>query len=105
MLVLVMVFNISVALALGFPDIVVQGMMSVCFVSELMTHAFGAGWLYGGKLNVSLVNVVWPQDELRVRGKVRETVPEGSKDRVHCEVWCEKADGVKTLVGTASALR
>jgi acyl dehydratase len=95
----------EMARALGFPDIVVQGMMSVCFISEIMTRNFGAGWFCGGKLNVSLVNVVWPNDALRVRGKVREAVPEGAKTRVHCDVWCEKADGVKTIVGTASALR
>ncbi len=95
----------EMARALGFPDIVVQGMMSVCFLSEIMTRNFGAGWFCGGKLNVSLVNVVWPNDCLAVRGKVREEVPEGPKTRLHCDVWCEKADGVKTIVGTASALR
>jgi acyl dehydratase len=95
----------EMALALGFPDIVVQGMMSVCFLSEIMTRAFGAGWFCGGKLQVSLVNVVWANDRLTVRGKVREEVPEGAKTRVHVDVWCEKPDGVKTIVGTASALR
>ena len=94
----------EMARALGFPDIVVQGMLSVCFVSEIMTRNFGAGWFCGGKLNVSLVNVVWPNDRLAVRGKVREEVPEGAKTRVHCDVWCEKPDGVKTIVGAASAL-
>jgi acyl dehydratase len=95
----------EMARALGFPDIVVQGMMSVCFISEIMTRNFGAGWFCGGKLSVSLVNVVWPNDRLAVRGKVREEVSEGAKTRVHCDVWCEKPDGVKTIVGTASALR
>ena len=95
----------EMAQAMGFPDIVVQGMMSVCFISELLTNSFGAGWYCGGKLNVNLVNVVWPDDRLAVRGKVREELPEGAKTRVHCDVWCEKADGVKTVVGTASALR
>jgi acyl dehydratase len=95
----------EMAQALGFPDIVVQGMMSVCFLSELMTRHFGAGWFCGGKLAASLVNVVWPNDRLIVRGKVREEVPEGAQTRVHVDVWCEKPDGVKTIVGTASALR
>ncbi len=95
----------EMARALGFPDIVVQGMLSVCFLSELMTRNFGAGWLCSGKLSVSLVNVVWPDDHLTVRGKVREEIPEGTKTRVHADVWCEKPDGVKTIVGTASALR
>jgi acyl dehydratase len=95
----------ELAHALGFPDVVVQGMMSICFVSELMTRAFGAGWLHGGKLDLSLVNVVWGEDTLAVRGRVREELPEGDHTRVACDVWCEKPDGVKTLVGTASALR
>lgn len=95
----------EMAQALGFPDIVVQGMMSVCFLSEVMTRNFGAGWLCGGKMNVSLVNVVWPNDRLAVRGRVREEVAEGPKTRVHVDLWCEKPDGVKTIVGTASALR
>jgi len=95
----------AMAQALGFPDIVVQGMMSVCFVSELMTRAFGLGWHLAGKLDVRLVNVVWVNDAVTTRAKVREELPEGSKQRVHLDVWCEKTDGTKTLVGSASALR
>jgi acyl dehydratase len=90
---------------LGFPDIVVQGMMTVCLVSELMTEAFGLGWIWAGKMDVRLVNVVWVGDVLATRGKVREEVPEGSRRRAHVDVWCEKVDGTKALVGTASALR
>src|SRR5262249_10358122 len=67
----------ELAQALGFPDIVVQGMMPICFVAELMTRSFGAGWFLGGKLDVNLVNVVWCGDSLSVRGRVREEAPEG----------------------------
>ena len=95
----------EMARAFGFPDVVVQGMMSVCFVSELLARSFGPGWEFGGKLNVKLVNVVWPNDRLAIRGKVRDETPEGEKRRVHVDVWCEKEDGVKTIVGSASALR
>ena len=95
----------EIARALGFPDIVVQGMMSVCFLSDLMTRAFGAGWFCGGKLDVNLVNVLWPEETIAVRGKVREELPEGDKTRVFCDVWCEKGDATKTVVGTASGLR
>jgi len=95
----------EMARLLGFPGIVVQGMLPVCLVSELMSGAFGAGWVLGGKMDVRLVNVVWVDDVLTTRGKVREEVAEGSHRRVHLDVWCEKADGIKALVGTASALR
>lgn len=95
----------EMAQALGFPDVVVQGMMSVCFLSELMTRSFGWGWFFGGKLDVKLVNVVWPGDRLAVRGRVRHESPEGARTRVEVDLWCEKPDGVKTIVGSASALQ
>jgi acyl dehydratase len=96
--------DVEMARALGFPDIVVQGMMSVCFVADLLTQRWGDGFLAGGKLDVRLVNVVWPGDAVAARGQVREVVAEGSKRRAHVDVWCEKGDGTVTVVGTASAL-
>ncbi len=95
--------DVEMARALGFPDIVVQGMMSICFVADLMTARYGAGFLAGGRLDVRLVNVVWPGDGITARGKVREVVTEGSRRRAHVDVWCAKADGTVTVIGTASA--
>lgn len=95
----------EMARALGFPDIVVQGMMSVCFVADLMTHRYGDGFRAGGKLDVRLVNVVWPGAAITPRGRVREIVREGAQERVHLDVWCEKDDGTVTLIGTANARR
>jgi acyl dehydratase len=92
------------AIKWGFPEIVVQGMMSVCFLSEMMTNRFGAGWLAGGKINVNLVNIVWQTDRLTCRGYVREITPEGERQRAHLDVWCEKEDGTKATIGTASAI-
>lgn len=94
----------EMARALGFPDVVVQGMMSICFLSELMTKRFGIGWFQGGKLNVSLVNVLWGNEQVSVHGQVREKRMEGERTRFVVDVWCEKVDGTKTIVGTASAL-
>jgi acyl dehydratase len=94
----------EMAQALGFPDIVVQGMMSVCFVGEAVAARFGDGWHQGGKLDVRLVNVVWPGDVITVHGKVRETVDEGSRRRAVLDVWTTKADGTVTVIGSASGL-
>jgi acyl dehydratase len=94
----------EMARALGFPDIVVQGMMSVCFVADLATSRYGDGFLAAGKLDVRLVNVVWPGDVIAPRGRVREIVREGTRQRALLDVWCEKGDGTVTVIGTASAL-
>jgi len=90
---------------LGFPNIVVQGMMSTCFVSQIMLDAFGRGWLEGGKMSVKLTNVLWVDETVAVRGKVREEQPEGQRTRVHCDVWVEKDDATRILLGSASAVR
>ncbi len=89
---------------LGFPKIVVQGMMSTCFASQVMQHAFGDGWLEGGKLSLKLVNVLWVDETVSAHARIREREPEGSRTRVHCDVWAEKEDGTRVALGTASAV-
>jgi len=97
--------DLEEAKKLGFPDIVVLGMMSVCFLSELMTRNFGEGWFAGGRMSVNLVNVLWGADGgVTCRGVVREYAPEGERRRARCQIWAEKADGTKTVVGDASAI-
>jgi len=89
----------------GFPNIVVQGMMSTCFVAQVMQGAFGMGWVEGGKMSVKLTNVLWVDESVTAHGKIREEVAEGSRTRVHCDVWVEKDDATRVVLGTASAVR
>jgi acyl dehydratase len=96
--------DVEAARKLGFPDVVVQGMMPICFVSEMMTQRFGAGWYSGGRMNVNLVNVLWKGETVRCGGVVKELSPSGPLQRAGLQVWCEKLDGTKVVVGTASAL-
>jgi acyl dehydratase len=90
---------------LGFPNIVVQGMMSTCFVSQLMLESFGMGWLEGGRMSVKLTNVLWVDESVAVRGKIRDEHPESDQSRVQCDAWVEKEDGTRVILGSASALR
>lgn len=96
--------DVEEARKLGFPDIVVQGMMPLCFMSEMMTARYGEGWFAGGRMNVNLVNVLWRGEVVTCRGVVREVKAEGARRRAELQVWCEKADGTKVVVGTASAM-
>jgi len=91
---------------LGFPDVVVQGMLSTCLASQLMGNAFGRGWFAGGRMDVKLVNVLWGGERVRARGRVRGESAEGAWRRTEVEVWVEKTDATRTpvIVGTASAL-
>jgi acyl dehydratase len=89
---------------LGFPDIVVQGTMSTCFISEMMTRRFGEGWFHGGRMSVNLINVLWVDENVQAFGQVNQLTPEGPRQRAHLTVWTQKSDGTKTIAGTASAL-
>jgi acyl dehydratase len=89
---------------LGFPNVVVQGMMSTCFVSQVMHDHFGPGWLQGGRMDVKLVNVLWVDETVTARARIKDETREGQKTRVHCEVWVDKQDGTRVLAGEASAL-
>jgi len=92
------------ARAFGFPDIVVQGMLPICFISELMTREFGEGWLAGGKMDVRLVNVLWARETVRACAEVTEEIPVAGKRRVFLDVWVEKEDGTKVIVGQAAGV-
>jgi acyl dehydratase len=88
----------------GFKAPLAQGMMSTAYVSQLMMQFAGAGFVKGGRMSVSFIKPVLVGDTLTVRGRVKSREAEGERTRVTVEVWCENQDGVKTMVGTASAL-
>jgi acyl dehydratase len=89
---------------LGFPDIVVQGMFSVCLIAEMMTRRFGLGFIVGGRCDLRLVNVLWAEETTGAAGRIVRRQPEGSRTRAEVEAWSEKNDGTKTIVGTVSAI-
>jgi acyl dehydratase len=89
---------------LGFPNIVVQGMMTTCFVAQVMNDAFGRGFLEGGRMSLKLTNVLWADESVTAHAKIAGSEPEGTLERTHCDVWVEKDDGTRVLIGNASAL-
>ncbi|MFN2375017.1 MAG: hypothetical protein ABR538_00645 [Candidatus Binatia bacterium] len=97
--------NREAARALGFPDIVVQGMLPVCLAAELLTRDFGHGFLAGGKMDLKLVNVLWADETVEARAEETSETPEAGRTRVRFDIWVQKPDGTKVAVGTASALR
>ena len=80
-------------------------MMSLCFLSQMMTERFGAGWYVGGRMSANLVNVLWQKEDVTCRGHVTALGGEGAARRAHLQVWCEKPDGAKVVMGSASAIQ
>ena len=90
---------------MGFPGIVVVGVLSVCFLSELMTHRFGKGWFEGGSMDIKMVRPLWMGQTVEAWGVVREWQADGPhRRRAICEIWCQNTDDqTVTQVATAQA--
>ena len=97
-------YDKEVAQQYGFPDTIAHGLMTFGFLSEVMTLAFGKGWVVGGRINLSFIAPVHPGDTITARGAIKEKAAEGEGVRVTVEIWCENQTGNKVLAGDASAL-
>ena len=89
---------------LGFADTVIGGRMTLSCVSELLTRHFGRGFYLGGRLDVKFTNVLWPNEPFVTRGIITGRRSEGGQTHADVTVYCEKTDGTKIIVATASAL-
>ena len=88
----------------GFAAPLAQGMMSTAYVSEMMVRLLGEGFVKGGKMSVKFIKPVLAGDMLTMHGRVKSKAPDGTRTRIAVEFWCERQDGVKTMVGEASGL-
>ena len=86
----------------GFRAPLVQAMMSTAYVSQMMVDFLCEGFVKGGRMSVAFIKPVYAGDTLTVHGSIRSRESEGERTRVTVECWCQNADGVKTMVGTAS---
>jgi murein L,D-transpeptidase YcbB/YkuD len=65
---------------------------------------YQTAFLEGGRMSLKLTNVLWVDEAVTARARIRERTPEGTRVRVHCDVWVDKDDGTRILLGDASAL-
>jgi acyl dehydratase len=89
---------------LGFGNTVIGGRMTLSCVTELLTRHFGRGFYLGGRLDAKFTNVLWPDEPFTTRGIITGRRAEGGQTRAEVAVFCEKDDGTKIIVATASAL-
>ena len=86
----------------GFRAPLVQAMMSTAYVSQMMVNFLGEGFVKGGRMSMAFIKPVYAGDTLTVHGTIKSRETEGDRTRVTVECWCQNAEGVKTMVGTAS---
>lgn len=82
-----------------FGGTIAQGMLSLAFISQMMTDQFGHAWINGGELEVSFLAPVRPGDSITARGKVIEK--NEVEKFIACEVFCENQEASKVIAGKA----
>lgn len=88
----------------GLPRPVAVAPQVAALIFRMMRMVFGQGWIVGGKGSLTFRRPVWADDFATAYGVVKETSAEGDRVRVNCEVWVERADGERAIVGNCSAL-
>lgn len=82
---------------------IAHGLFPLAYISEMMTRAFGRGWLEGGTLSVTFIAPIRPGEIVAARGVVKEKREEDAKRIVICEVFCETLKGEMLVSGQAAA--
>ena len=87
-----------------FGGIIAHGMLTLAFVSELMTDAFGTDWLRSGCLKVRFKGAAYLGDRLLVSGEISQVESSGEITNLTCSVSvevCRNEQSVHILNGTA----
>jgi hypothetical protein len=91
----------------GYPGALVSAYVLCGYMSEPLVRFFGASWFTSGEISLRFIGKgVQQSDQVRCGGTVREIVPDADDvhRRVVLDVWMEKANGARPVVGTASAV-
>ena len=87
-----------------FGGTIAHGMMIVATISEMMTVAFQADWLTGGRLKIRFRTPVRPGDTVSTFGRVKAVRDiEGAKELV-CSVGVRKKSGEDAITGDATVM-
>ena len=85
----------------GLGGVIAHGMLSMGFAGEHVTRWIGeAGTLK--RLKVRFAAMTRPGDVITLKGEVADKKEADGEKLVECELWAEKEDGTKTIVGSAT---
>lgn len=90
----------------GLRGALVPGSTLLSYVLEMLCNYFEDDWMRHGKIKVSFIGGgAVNGDALTARGKITAITPEGSRLILDLNIWLEKQDGDKILVGQASCIK
>jgi len=80
-----------------FGGTIAHGLLSLAYISQMMTNWVSKAWISGGELEVTFLAPVRPGDTITSKGKVIDK--DEGKGIVTCEVYCENQKGEKVVIG------
>jgi 3-hydroxybutyryl-CoA dehydratase len=80
---------------------IAHGMLSLAYVSEMMTSAFGQNWLSGGKLRAKFKEPARPGDSLTINCKVDCIERKDDVSYANCNFECRNQKGETIVAGEA----
>jgi 3-hydroxybutyryl-CoA dehydratase len=90
------------AAASQFGGIVAHGMLTLSYVAEMLTLAFGRDWIERGRLKVRLRAPAYPGDEVRSWGRVVGEEVAAGRRTVECAVGLKNGRGEDLISGSAT---
>jgi len=84
-----------------FKGTIAHGMLSLAYVSEMMTPIFGQRWLSGGKLRAKFREAARPGDTLTITGKVDCIETRENVSYANCTFECRNQKGQTVASGEA----
>jgi hypothetical protein len=89
----------------GYPGALVSAYVLNGYMSEMMVNLFGWSWFSTGRISLTFIGKgVQQGDAVACDGRVTaiDDHPDGS--RVFVDIWMDKTDGTRAVVGEASAV-
>ncbi len=83
---------------------IAHGMLSLAYVSEMMTQAFGQNWVSGGRLRAMFKEPARPGDSLTVTGRIDCVEKKDGVSYAICVFECRNQRG-ETIVQGETAVR
>ena len=91
----------SFAAKTPFGGTIAHGMLSLAYVSEMMTLAFGRSWQAGGRLRAKFKDSARPGDTLTVTGKINCIERKDDVSYANCAYECRNRKGEVIVLGEA----
>lgn len=89
------------ALLAGLPGPVAHGRHPVAIVSEAMMRDFGAAWVRGGQLEMTLTRLIFPGDTLRLEREIAGVSDSADEKLVTVKITFINQDGQPVQTGEA----